>query len=153
MIQQGFYITKEVPQRWWIMAYYNIATAADLDKVYGSLLAAGASREKAREAADNLSRANTGYTFTSHGERATIICIASATNYGELFNTVTHEISHATAHICQHFKLAADGEDAAYIQGEIGNQMYEAVALSICPQCNCGEKMLTNRRKNTYTVA
>ena len=128
MIQQGFF-----------MVYYNISTSEELEKVYGALLAAGAGQERAQNAREVLSRPNSGYIFTSTADKSTVICISHADSYDELFDSITHEIDHATAHICEYYQIPCNSEKSAYIQGEIGKNMYKAVALSICPKCNCGK--------------
>ena len=141
MIEQGFYIRKEIPQPWWVMVYCNVQdTQADLDKVWGAILSAGAGRERARNAVETLCKPNTGYIFTDSGKCFSLIAISHATNYAELFNTVSHEINHLTAHICERFGYPTDGEKSAYIQGEIGKGMYPVVAEAICPKCNCGQQ-------------
>lgn len=141
MIEQGFYISKEIPQPWWVMVLCNVQdTEADLDKVFGSVLSAGAGRERARKAVETLCAPNTGYIFTDSAKCFSLIAISKATDYAELFNTVTHEISHLTAHVCERFGYATNGEKAAYIQGEIGKGIYPLVAEAICPKCNCGKR-------------
>lgn len=72
---------------------------------------------------------------------ATMLGQDYATDYDELFNTINHEISHATDHLCEVYGYPTHGEKSAYVNGEISKKMYKAVALSICPKCNCGEKL------------
>ena len=139
MIKQGFYLTKEIPEKWWFMAYYDIKTNKDLEEVFGVLLATRMGWDKAADVKADLSKANSGYTFTDFDSGSTIICVAHATDYDELFNTINHEISHATDHLCEFFGYDTKGEKSAYINGEISKQMYKGVALSICPKCNCGK--------------
>lgn len=123
------------------MVYYNIETAKDLEKAYGVLLAAGTGREKANEAVKVLSNWNSGYIYTDLENKSTIILISHAQSFEELFNTINHEIDHAKAHLCEYFNIPQNSEKSAYLQGEISKQMYKGVALSICPKCNCGEKV------------
>lgn len=137
MIDQGFYVRKELPSPWWVMAFYNIETNADYEKIYGTLLASGIGVEKANAAVSVLKNPNTGYILTNSARQTSIIAISHATSYDEMFDTVTHEMQHLTADICAWFKFPYYGEKAAYIQGEIGKNMYKAVALSVCPKCNC----------------
>lgn len=139
MIEQGFYVEKEIPKPWWVMVLCGIKTEADLDKTYGSILSAGAGRERADTALSVLSEPNSGYIFTDGTKCFSLIAISKATSYAELFNTVTHEINHLTAHICERFGYPTDGEKSAYVQGEIGEGMYPVIAEAICPKCNCGK--------------
>ena len=140
MIQQGFEIKNHVPRPWWFMVYYNIKTESDRDKVRGALMAAGANPSRAEEAADVLRQPNTAHIFTNIKDRATIIALSFVTSKVEFFNSISHELQHATAHLCEAFQIPYNGEQAGYIQGEIGEELYEGVAISICPKCNCQRK-------------
>lgn len=140
MIEQGFYVKDEIPQPWWVMVLCNVESDTDLDRAFGSILSAGAGRERAEKAIEVLAQPNSGYIFTDGGKCFSLIIISHATKYSELFNTVTHEISHLTAHICEKFGYPTNGEKAAYIQGEIGEGIYPLVAKAICPKCNCGKQ-------------
>lgn len=140
MIEQGFYIDKETPQPWWVMVYCGAKTAEDLDKVFGAILSAGAGREKAERAVRELEKPNTGYIFSDGAKCFSLIVVSHATSYAELFNTITHEIDHLTAHVCERFGYATDGEKSAYIQGEIGEGIYPLVVAAVCPKCNCGKQ-------------
>jgi hypothetical protein len=137
MIEQGFYIKDNILELWWVMVFYNVKTEDDYQKVYGSLLAIGETYEKAQEAIEMLHKPNTGFISSDMKNRTSIIVISNAISFDEMFNTVTHEIKHLTEHISTCFGYNPKGEKAAYIQGEIGQKMYKAVALSICPKCNC----------------
>lgn len=119
------------------MVYYNVDTESDLDKVYGALLAAGAGWDKADEAIKVLRKPNTAYVISNLKEHNSIIALSKVTSKYEFMNSISHELQHVTTHICNAFSIPLDGEKAAYIQGEIGEELYEGVAISICPKCNC----------------
>ena len=151
MTEQYFWVDKETPEPWWVMAYFDVKTEDNLDKIYGTLLAAGIGRERARSAVETLSKPNTGYALSDFKRKASIFVVSHATDYVEFFNTVAHELQHLTANICDYFGIDHSGERAAYIQGEIGAEIYPAVVLSICPKCKCGEvssnpRQLTKRQ-------
>lgn len=140
MIQQGFYLEKEIPQKWWFMAFYDIKTQTDLEEIFGALLTTRMGWDKAAEIKAELTKENSGYTFTDFERHTSIICVSHATDYDELFNTISHETRHATDHLCEFFGYSTNGEKSAYINGEISKQMYKAVAILICPVCNCKKK-------------
>lgn len=142
MITQGFHIGNN---DWWFMVYYDIETDNDLEKVYGALLAAGIGIHKANNAIKVLTDFDSGYIFTNEAEKTTIICISKATSYDEMFNTITHEIKHATEHLSSYYNVDPKSEKAAYLQGEISKQMYKAVALNICPCCNFKRNVGNNK--------
>lgn len=137
MVRQGFWIGD---RDWWIIGYYNIKTQDDLNDIFNVLLASGSETEKARQAVKVLSKENTGYTFTNFNEHSTVVCASKASSYDEMFSTITHEIKHVTEHISEYYNVDSKSEKAAYLQGEISKQMYKAIALNICPICNCEHK-------------
>lgn len=139
MIQQGFYIRKNIPRPWWIMVYYNVETESDRDKAYGALLANGSGWDKADEVLAVLKHPNTAYTQSNLREHNSIIMLSKVTSKYEFMNSISHELQHVTEHICKAFSIPYGSEQAGYIQGEIGEQLYEGVALSICPKCKCGK--------------
>ena len=140
MMQQGFWIRKNVPHPWWFMVYYGVRTESDRQRVYGALLASGAGADRAGEAVSVLRKPDTAYIFSDTRGRTSIIALSHVTSRMQFLNSVTHELQHATATVCGTFGIPYDGEDAAYIQGEIGEELYAGVALSICPKCNCGKQ-------------
>lgn len=133
MIKQGFYIGD---RDWYVMVYYNINTDEDLDEITEALIASGQKAAYAQRVVNELMWPNTGYTLTKFGDHFTLICISQATSLDELYNTISHEVRHAADHIGSYYHISARGEESAYLQGEISRNMYEAVALLICPKFN-----------------
>jgi len=146
MKEAYFWVEKETPEPWWVMAYFGVKSDEDLDKIFGTVLAAGAGRERAENAVAVLSKPNTGYILTDVSKRTSVFVVSYATEYVEFFNTVAHELQHLTADICDYFGISHTSERAAYIQGEIGANIYPAVALMICPKCKCGEVTRNTRQ-------
>ena len=134
MITQQFYIGKK---DWQIRAYYDIRFMTDKDIVYGALTSCGCEENKARKALRVLSNKNTGYSFSNFSEKKSIVCASCASDFDEMFSTITHEIKHVVEHISEYYEVDPKSEEAAYLQGEISKQMYRAVAMAICPKCNC----------------
>jgi hypothetical protein len=60
---------------------------------------------------------------------------SEADSVDELFDTIVHEVRHATDHIGEYCGLKARGEDSAYLQGEISKKLFPAVAIAVCPKC------------------
>lgn len=133
MIKQGFSIGD---RDWYIMAYYDIRTNDDFYEVEEALIASGLKAAYAQRVVNELMNPDTGYTLTKFGDHFTLICVSEATSLDELYNTISHEVRHAADHIGSYYGIPARGEESAYLQGEISRNMYEAVALLICPKCN-----------------
>lgn len=133
MIQTGFWIGE---RDWWIMATLDIKGEKDLDEVYRSLLACDCPGEEAQKACMVLSRKNCGYAFSDLRGHYTLMFASETDSAEEMFNTITHELKHATEHISGYYGVDPKSEEAAYLQGEIAKKMFPAVALAVCPKCH-----------------
>lgn len=129
MVRQGFHIGN---RDWWVMVYYDIKPT-NLDSVLLDLKASGANDvTKAREV---LVKPNTGLTFTNYSTHSSILLISHATSPEDMFDTIVHELKHVTEHISTYYGLDPKEELSAYLQGEVGRQMFPAAALVLCPHC------------------
>lgn len=70
---------------------------------------------------------NTGMTFTSTIEKTSVVCIGKATSKEQFVNTVVHEAKHVQSHICSHYLVDEDEEQAAYLIGHLVQRMYRYV--------------------------
>ena len=133
MIQTGFWIGE---RDWWAMATIDIKGERDLGEVFKALMACGCPNDEAQKACMVLSKRNSGYTFTDTEGRYTLMFASEADSTDELFDTIVHELKHATEHISECFDVNPKSEEAAYLQGEIARQIFPAVALAVCPKCH-----------------
>ncbi len=133
MIQTGFHIGD---RDWWIMAFIDVSSELELDRVFGSLLAAGCKMSKAEEAVSVISKPNTGYTYTNFVERTTLLIVGKATSSEQMFDSIVHELKHVAEHIGDYYGIDPKEELSAYLQGEVGRQLFPAVAYAICPRCH-----------------
>lgn len=133
MIQQGFSIGN---RNWYVMAIYDIRSREDLRETRKAILAAGCEEYRADEAISVLQMWNTGFTFTSFSDHFTLICISKATSAEQMYDSIQHELKHVVEHISEYYDVDPKGEDAAYLQGEIGRQMFPAAAMLVCPKCS-----------------
>ena len=134
MISQQFYIGNK---DWKIRAYYGVEFITDRDIVYNALTQSGCEESNARKALRVLMDKDTGYTFSNLDKKESVVCASCASGFDEMFSTITHEIKHVVEHISDYYDIDPKSEESAYLQGEISKQMYKAVALAICPKCNC----------------
>lgn len=127
MLTQRFIIGQE---DWKVVMLYDILPE-DLPVVYANLRGEGAGHRMARNACHVLEGWNKGYTFSNHDIRSSVVCIGRATTLGQFFDSLLHEIKHLTEHISGHYKVDPKSEDAAYLQGEIGLQVWPYLARII----------------------
>lgn len=132
MVKQGFHIGN---RDWWVMIYYDVHTI-NLKEIEEVLLASGCSADKLNKMLDNLQYPNTGLTITNYKDCTTIIIISCTTSAEEMFDTILHEVKHLVEHISNYYGLDPKEELSAYLQGEVGRQIFPAAALVLCPHCN-----------------
>lgn len=132
MIKQGFYIGK---RDWWVMVYYDVEPH-NLTEIEGVLLSSGVSRDEAEATCRNLRQVDTGFTLTNYNDRNSIIVISHASSSEQMFDTIVHEIKHLTEHISNYYDIDPKEELAAYLQGEVGRNMWCAASMVLCPKCN-----------------
>lgn len=131
MIKQGFHIGD---RDWWVMVYYDVCPS-EISEIEETVRATGASEEDARRACDNLMHPNTGLTITDYASHTTFMAVSRATSSEQMFDTIVHELKHLTEHISNYYGLDPKTEISAYLQGEVGRNMWCAAAMVLCPGC------------------
>ena len=113
---------------WGILVYYNVDENGIDDVVYAlsELDCPESDINKACELL--LSKYNTGMTFSNDEYRMSVVCIGKAISREEFFNTLVHEAKHVQSHICAHYEIDEDSEEAAYLIGHIVQRMYRYIS-------------------------
>lgn len=142
MIAQYF----EIGEREWSVVVYYDVWPHNLSNLEEDLYNAGSSEISIEDALNELSKLNTGYTFTNYDKRMSVVVISHATSAEQLFDTYDHELKHLVEHISNYFGVNPKSEEAAYLQGEIARKMFPALAMVVCPNCN------GNYRRNIRVV-
>ena len=132
MVRQGFHIGE---RDWWVMCYYDIRNPKDFDEVEEALLSVGKEMGDVEKDLFELSGWNAGMTLTDFDGHYSLVFIGKATSPEEMYDTIQHELKHLTEHIGEYYGLDPKGEKSAYLQGELGRQMFPAAAIVICPNC------------------
>lgn len=135
MVQTEFFIGR---RDWLVMVFLDIHGTRDIGEVYRLLMSAGVQDYDVREACMELSRRNSGYTYTDYGGHLTMMFASRGTSYDELYDTIQHELKHVVEHIGGYYGVDPKSETSAYLQGEIAKQMFPAVAVVVCPMCGHG---------------
>lgn len=116
---------------WGIVLCYDY-DFTDFDRIWAIIRAAGLTDEKAQAAMSVLSRTDTGMTLTSFGDMMSFLFISQSSSDEEWFNTLIHELKHVVEHISEFYRVDPKSEPAAYLQGEIGRQMFPLVIQRMC---------------------
>ena len=98
------------------------------------LLAFGLPDYKAQGAMSVLSKPDSGMTLTIPSDLMSVLFISEATSDEEWFNTLIHEVKHVTEHISEFYRVEPSSEPAAYLQGEIGRQLFPMIMRKMCKQ-------------------
>lgn len=129
MISQGFTIGDD---DWAFEVYYDV-WPRNLPLIFDVLMQSGSRFSDADKACDALYVYDSGYTFTNFRRHLTIIVVSRATSAEQMYDSISHERRHATDHIGEYYDLLPNGEEVAYLQGEIARKMFPAAAMVICP--------------------
>ena len=62
--------------------------------------------------------------------------IGKADNAGQMFDTIVHEMKHLAEHVGEYYDVDPREELSAYLQGEVGRNMWPAAAMVLCPNCH-----------------
>ena len=116
---------------WGIVLCYDY-DYMDFDRIWAIIRAAGLTDEKAQAAMSVLSQTDTGMTLTSFGDMMSFLFISQSSSDEEWFNTLLHELKHVVEHICEFYRVDPKSEPAAYLQGEIGRQMFPLIIQKMC---------------------
>ena len=116
---------------WGVVLVYDY-DFTDFDRIWAIIRAAGLTDEKAQAAMSVLSRTDTGMTLTSFGDMMSFLFISQSSSDEEWFNTLIHELKHVVEHISEFYRVDPKSEPAAYLQGEIGRQMFPLVIQRMC---------------------
>ena len=139
MISRAIY----VPQHDWTFRVYIAVTCYWSEEILGHLWRLGSPREVLTSAAQNLAcgNVNNGLTYASPEERETLMVVAKASTAAELFNSVVHEIDHATMFTFPLLGITPGTEEAAYFKGGLARDIFPIVQPYLCERCRKNLRM------------
>lgn len=131
MIRQFFAVSGV----WWVSAYI-FPTHNDVDEILTHLADIGCVGADFATACDNLidNKLNNGLCFSSGNE--SIMVIGETSSPAQLFNSLTHEITHLAVHIATEKGIDLTSEGLCYLAGEIAQNIYKSVKGLLCECCN-----------------
>lgn len=132
---------------WNVEVYYYI-THFEIDDIDNKLRELACKGRNYEVCMDNIinNSLNTGMIYSNYNKRKSIIVIANTTSPSQFINSWFHEVTHLVAHICDVDKIDFCSEEAAYLSGNIAQEMY---LYSKTFLCNC----YGNKRYNRYRDA
>lgn len=129
MNKQRFYLR----QYDWVVTVYYSVTPDVVHLVMRNLIALGCSGEDLFTSWRNISsgRPDTGLTFSNYEYRSSLLVVGHASSFGELMNSVSHEIHHLSVHIAEAYGLDLKGEEICYIDGKATQMIFETPKIYI----------------------
>lgn len=121
----------------WEIYIYCAITHYAADEIMDKLREIGIGRLKARQAYKNLSsgKLNTGLCYSNYRRRQSVVVIAKTTTAAQFVNSWHHELEHLEKDIGAVFNLDPNGEDIAYLSGEIAMEMFPKIRHLLCDGC------------------
>lgn len=116
----------------WAYILISDYSVKDYDKMWSIMRTLGLSDAKAQAALSILSQPDKGMTLTSFTDRMSILFIGRSSTPAQWFDTLIHEIKHLVEHISEYYEVNPKGEPAAYLQGEIGRQLFPIIIQRFC---------------------
>ena len=116
---------------WGIVLCYDY-DLLDYDRIWSIIRATGISDEKAQYAMSVLSLPDTGMTLTSFSDMMSFLFVSRSSSDEQWFDTLIHELKHVVEHISEFYRVDPKSEPAAYLQGEIGRQLFPLIMQKMC---------------------
>lgn len=116
---------------WGLLLVYDY-DYRNFDRILSMLRAFGMPNHRAQAAMSVLSEPDTGMTLTIPSDKMSVLFISEATSDEEWFDTLIHELKHVVEHISDFYHVSPQSEPAAYLQGEIGRQLFPLIIQKLC---------------------
>lgn len=133
MIRQFIYLPK---YHWSIKAYYAVSCYWTRE-IMNELHRLGAEDDVLRSAFTNMASCSldTGLCYSNPITRESLIVIAKTSSAAEFFNSYEHEFQHLKGHISTALGLDPNGEEVAYMSGELARDIFPKIRHLLCDCC------------------
>ena len=124
MIKQQFHL-KDYD---WVVTFYFNVSAQEFYEVMYHLWMAGCRGHYFVTAWNNVNKGccNRGLTFSDFVGQQSIVVVGQASSFGELMNSLSHEIHHLSVHIASSNGFDLAGEEVCYIDGEVTQRVFDS---------------------------
>lgn len=124
----------DIDRHWGILAYYD-ALPDDFDQLAPILREFGCPEHEIEEAWRTVHFPNKAFVFTAPWARMSVMVVGRVTHPAQFLNSLLHEFDHLQDAILKYYQVAHGTEDAAYLQGYLGQVAYEGILPLLCPSC------------------
>lgn len=140
----------------WVVTFYFSVSTHEFLPVMRHLWMVGCRDDDFVSAWNNVNKGccNRGLTYSSYSGKESVVVVGEASSFGELMNSLSHEIHHLSVHIAQAFGLDLAGEEVCYIDGEVTQRVFEAISSGrACsmPTTSCASSPWSEERGTGYS--
>ena len=130
-------IFRRVDTKRWRIVFLFDKERSDIEGVLSLLMDYGAPIDVINSAEDMLysDELNCGFTYSNTQRRICLVWIGPQKNGREWVNTIVHEIFHITMAIAKEKGMFLQGEEPAYLCGEIIREISDIVCHLGCDRC------------------
>lgn len=89
-----------------------------------------------------------GLTYSNIAERRSVVVVGQSSSASEFVNSLTHELHHLVAHVCEGAGVDNASEEACYLAGGLSALVYEAAPSLFCEMC----RIATRRFRKSFSV-
>lgn len=124
----------DIDRHWGILAYYD-ATPSDFSQLGPILREFGCPEWEIERAYGTIHLTDKAFVFTAPWARMSVMVVGHVTHPAQFLNSLLHEFDHLQHAILTYYNVEHGTEDAAYLQGYLGQVAYEGVMPILCPVC------------------
>lgn len=137
MIRQVAYL----PEYDWVIKAYFAVSRYWIEEIMAELAYAGANEEQMLKSYYSLSsgRLNEGICYSGEWTRTSVMVVAKTSSAAEFYNSSTHEFCHLAAQIARIIGVDPEGEEVAYMVGEMARDFYPSIKHLLCDCCRKGK--------------
>lgn len=122
----------DIDRHWGILAYYD-ALPSDFSQLAPILREFGCPEHEIEKAWHTCHHPNRAFVFNAPWARMSVLVVGRVTHPAQFLNSFMHEADHLQAAILSYYRVPQGTEDAAYLQGFIGQIAYESILPLLCP--------------------
>lgn len=109
----------------WSVEVYIILSYADKQNILDTVKRMGGSKKILDSVYKNLQENfNSGFTYSNPKYRKSLMVVNRSSSMEEFINTYNHEKNHVEMHICEELGIDPYSEEAAYLSGNMAQQLF-----------------------------
>jgi len=124
----------DIDKHWGILAYYD-ATPADFSQLGPILREFGCPEWEIERAWKTVHKEDKAFVFNAPWARMSVMVTGHASHPSQFHNSLLHEFDHLQDAILKYYDVPHGTEDAAYLQGYLGQIADDGIVPLLCPFC------------------